>query len=284
VTDALISVDRLLAEGAAELRAAGLPAARREARRLWGDLREAAGGDRPSLEPATASAAQAAGFRAAVVRRAAGEPLPYVTGLTGFRRLTLRCDRRALIPRPETEGLVELVLAHQPNGRIADIGTGSGCIALALADEGQYQLVLGLDRSADALGLAAENRERTGLAVELARGDLAGPLGGGRLDAIVSNPPYLTDAEFAGLDSSVRDWEPGEALASGRDGLEATRAVVVGGLVAARPGGWLALEVDATRAESVAQLVTASGWRDAAIHRDLFGRARYVLARRIEAE
>jgi len=219
-----------------------------------------------------------------VGRRVAGEPLAYVTGLAGFRRLTLACDRRALIPRPETEGLVDLMLARAPAGRIADVGTGSGCIALALADEGRYDLVVGVDRSQAAVGLARENRSRTGLPIRLVVGDLLESFHDRGLDAVVSNPPYLTEAEYRAADRSVRDWEPGDALASGPDGLTATRRLLVQAARVTRPGGWLAVEVDATRAAEVARLAAGSGWNEAMVHMDLFDRARYVLARRSEAE
>jgi release factor glutamine methyltransferase len=209
--------------------------------------------------------------------------LAHVTGWAGFRHLTLRSDRRALIPRPETEGLVELVLALVPGGRIADVGTGSGCIALSLASEGQYEEVVGIELSPEALSLAEENRRLTGERVALVRGDLCAPIGPGRLDALVSNPPYLTAAEYAALDSSVRDWEPEPALASGAEGLDAIARLLDEGRAVVRPGGWLALEIDCTRAALCAWRAGESGWTDVAIHADLFGRERYLLARRSDA-
>jgi release factor glutamine methyltransferase len=257
----------------------------RAAWRIWCDLeQQTVGRANPAEGERLAEPGLGQRYAAAVDRRVAGEPLPYVTGLAGFRRLTLGCDRRALIPRPETEGLVELVLARVPSGRIADVGTGSGCIALALADEGRYDLVVGVDRSRDALGLARENRARTGLPIALLLGDLLQPFRDGSLDAVVSNPPYLTEAEHAALDRSVRDWEPMGALASGPDGLAATRGLVRDAVRVTRPGGWLAVEVDESRAPEVVRLTRGSGWIDGTVHIDLFGRARYVLARRSEAE
>lgn len=218
-------------------------------------------------------------FADAVARRARGEPLAYVTGSAGFRRLTLRADRRALIPRPETEHLVELVLARAPRGRVADIGTGTGCIALSLRQEGAYDAIVAVDRSRDSLALAAENRDRTGLGVELAQGDLVAPLADRSLDLIVSNPPYLTEAEYEAVDPSVGAWEPQLALSSGADGLDAVRGLLDDGRRVARPGALLALEVDCTRAGAVASLAAAFGWRDVEVHQDLFGRERFVLAR-----
>jgi release factor glutamine methyltransferase len=222
-------------------------------------------------------------FEAAIERLAQGEPLAHVTGSAGFRHLTVQSDRRALIPRPETEGLVDLVLARVREGRVADIGTGTGCIALSLAQEGKFSSVVGVDRSEAALALAAANRNALGLAVDLVEGDLCSALKPGVWNAVVSNPPYLTAAEYAALDGSVRDWEPAEALASGLDGLDATRRIAAQALTAVVPGGWLVLEVDCTRAGEVAQLVADCGWQEIDVHHDLFDRARYLTARRSEA-
>jgi release factor glutamine methyltransferase len=231
-----------------------------------------------SAGPVTTERADA--FLAAVERRAAGEPLAHVTGWTGFRYLTLRSDRRALIPRPETEGLVELVLQRAPRGCVADVGTGSGCIALSLAMEGAYEIVVGVDLSPAALSLAWENRRMVAGRLELVRGDLCSPLGDAALDALVSNPPYLTTEEYATLEPSVKSWEPEQALNGGADGLAVVRRLFADGRRVVRRGGWLALEVDATRADRAAQEASSHGWTDVAVHRDLFGRERYLLARR----
>ncbi|HTK55218.1 MAG TPA: peptide chain release factor N(5)-glutamine methyltransferase, partial [Gemmatimonadales bacterium] len=219
-------------------------------------------------------------FLAAVERRAQGEPLAYVTGWTGFRRLTLTTDRRALIPRPETEGLVELVLAHQGDGVVADICTGTGCVALALADEGRYESVHAVELDPEAHALAQENIRATGLRVRLHRGDLVVPISGLVLDALVSNPPYVTEAECDALDPSVRAWEPRLALASGRDGLQHTRRLLDEGRGVLRAGGLVALELDASRAAASAEIAKEMGWTDIAVHRDLYGRERYLTARR----
>jgi release factor glutamine methyltransferase len=206
--------------------------------------------------------------------------LAHVAGRVGFRGLLLKSDRRALIPRPETEGLVDLLLARVRTGRVADIGTGSGCIALTLALEGGFAAVTALDVSPDALAQAEENRVMTGARVSLVRGDLCAPLRAGSLDAVISNPPYLTEGEYATLDPSVRRWEPAAALVSGPDGLGATSRLLHDTRSILRAGGWLAIEVDCTRAAAVAAQAGALGWMDVAIHTDLFGRERYLLARR----
>jgi release factor glutamine methyltransferase len=282
-SEAGVSRRTLLADGASALEAAGIGAPRREARRLWTDLLGEPAG-RAMLHPDEAVLPEpAAAYASAVARRAAGEPLAYVTGWTGFRHLTLRCDRRALIPRPETEGLVDLVLARMATGRIADVGTGGGCLALSLAAEGRFDEVVAVDCSAAALALAAENARLVDSAVALVRGDLCTPFRPGSLDALVSNPPYLTAGEYAVLDAAVRHWEPALALASGADGLEATTRVLDEGRAVLRPGGWLALEIDCTRSADCAGRAGALGWTDVAIHADLFGRERYLLARRSDA-
>jgi release factor glutamine methyltransferase len=282
-SEAGVSRGSLLAQGAAALAEAGLGAPRREALRLWAEL-SSEGSASALAPPETAvSRERADAFAEAIRRRAAGEPLAHVMGRTGFRHLTLRSDRRALIPRPETEGLVDLVLARVPAGRVADVGTGTGCIALSLAAEGRYQQVIGIDLSREALALASENRALTGAQVALVRGNLCQPLAAASLDALVSNPPYLTAAEYAALDGSVRDWEPALALASGPDGLDAVLALLDAGREVVRAGGWLALEIDCARAAHCAWHAGAFGWTDVAIHADLFGRERYLLARRSDA-
>ncbi|MBK8004374.1 MAG: peptide chain release factor N(5)-glutamine methyltransferase [Gemmatimonadetes bacterium] len=284
MTEAGASVDALVRAATRQLAAAGVPDPSREAWRLWADLQGELPGASLLTRDRAASTGEAERFQRAVARRVAGEPLAYVTGIAGFRRLTLKCDRRALIPRPETEGLVELVLQRQPGGVVVDVGTGSGCIALALADEGRYGAVVAVDRSPAALGLARENRDATGARVHLVLGDLCGGLAPASVHAVVSNPPYLTEAELAALEPGVRDHEPALALASGPDGLAATRRLVQEAGRVLRPGGWLALEVDMLRAPAVAALAGTAGLMDVTVHEDLFGRARYVLARRSEAE
>ena len=272
----------VIEEAALRLKAAGIAEPRREARRLWADLQGHSRAEVLPLQDDPVDQPLRARYEAAVLRIAAGEPIQYVTGVAGFRRLTLASDRRALIPRPETEGLVELVLARVSHGRIADIGTGSGCIALSLADEGEFDLVVGVDRSPEALALARENRDQLGLSVEFVEGDLCEPLRGELWDALVSNPPYLTAGEYQGLDRSVRDWEPEGALSDGADGLATTRRLVLQARDVVRAGGLLGLEVDSSRAAAVAGLASEAGWVDVSVYEDLFGRARYVLARRSE--
>lgn len=284
MTEEGLKIGNVVRAAAGTLRKSTIQAPEREAWRIWADLQDQTPGQGQLESDQVAAPLAVERYEAAVRRRAAGEPLPYVTGLAGFRGLTLRADRRALIPRPETEGLVDLLLARASTGRVADLGTGSGCIALALADEGGYDAVIGVDRSADALSLAAENRARTGLRVALVQGDLASALGPSSCEVVVSNPPYLTTAEYEALEPGVRDFEPAEALVSGEDGLAATTRVLADAGRVLRPAGWLALEIDSSRADAVARLASAAGLESVTILDDLFGRARYLLARRREAE
>jgi release factor glutamine methyltransferase len=222
----------------------------------------------------------------AVAARAGGAPVAYATGRASFRTVQLACDRRALIPRPETEGLVDLVLKGMGDresgkgGLAADLGTGTGCLALALAVEGPFEGVIAVERDAAAAALARENVARVAppIPVEVREGDWLEPLGDGRYRVIVANPPYLTEAEWAALDPAVRDHEPRAALSSGPDGLDATRAVLAGAAGRLTADGVLALEIDERRAEAVRDLAGAMGWRRVAIHDDLFGRPRYAVA------
>jgi release factor glutamine methyltransferase len=272
----------LLADATASLHAAGVASPRRDALRIWADLAGETPGEGLIRLEGSVDRVAARAFLAAVERRARGEPLAHATGWVGFRGLTLRSDSRALIPRPETEGLVDLLLSRVRSGRVADVGTGNGCLALSLAAEGEFAEVVAVELSADALALARENGALTGVDVALVRGDLCAPLRSGGLDALVSNPPYLTAGEYAVLDPSVKDWEPRSALESGADGLHATVRLLEEAPRVLRPGGWLGVEVDCTRAAETARRAGALGWTDVAIHADLFGRERSLLARRSE--
>ena len=280
---AVSTIGDVVRAGARLLAEAGIELPRREAERLWGGLRRTAPSDAVLRKAEPVSASDEAAFMHGVRRRAAGEPLAYVVGRIGFRHLELQVDARALIPRPETELLVELLLGRCSTGTVADIGTGTGCIALSLLDEGRFDHVIATDRSAAALALARENARLTGLTPHFLLADLAMPLGAASCDALISNPPYLTEAEHAALAPDVRDWEPAGALASGADGMDAIRTLASDGLRVVRPGGWLALELDASRAALAAEISTAAGWTDIEVINDLFGRERYLLARRSDA-
>ncbi|MGQ0701705.1 MAG: peptide chain release factor N(5)-glutamine methyltransferase [Gemmatimonadales bacterium] len=275
-----VTVADLIEAAAARLRSAGIPKPRREANRLWAwqnrlDPGEAYLGRHRSTDSDAARA-----LEAAVERRVRGEPLAYVLGQTGFRRLTIRCDRRALIPRPESEGVVDLALARCRTGAALDLGTGTGCLALALADEGAFSRIMAVDRSAPTLSLAGENVAATGLAVRLAQSDLGTAFRREQFDLVVTNPPYLTTAEFAALDASVREWEPPEALLGGPDGLDVVRRILWESRDLLAPGGWLVMEVDSGRAAVAAEIAAQAGWVEVEVSRDLFGRYRFLTARR----
>lgn len=284
VADPVQSVAAVLQEGARLLAHAAVAAPRREAAAIWAALADTPP-ERVWLErqrPATFGGRER--FVAAVRRRAAGEPLAYVTGSVGFRTLDLAVDARVLIPRMETEGLVAQVLdwaaGRGAGGRVVDVGTGSGCIALSLAVEGRFRQVVAVEPSAGALAVAAGNRQRVAptTPVHLVRGSLLESLGTARFDVVVANPPYVTETEYAALERGVRDFEPREALAGGPDGLGPTRALLQRADRNLRHGGLLALEIDCRRAATVLALARAAGWRGAQVRHDLFGRPRYLLA------
>ena len=224
---------------------------------------------------------------AATALRAKGAPLQYAVGKAAFRHLTLTVNRSVLIPRPETELLVDLILSRTTGagGVAVDIGTGSGAIALALATEGRFDRVIATDISDGALKVARANavtyRDRITCALEFRQGSLTDPLLGESVQVLVSNPPYIADSELRELPPSVRDWEPERALFSGASGLDAT-----GHLIAAAPdvlaaGGLIALEVDARRAGHVADILKDDGrYTDVEILPDLTGRPRFAAARR----
>lgn len=279
-SDVRVTIADLFDEATATLKAARVVKPRREANRLWAWLTRTNPGEAYLGRERGASLDAVPAFRDAVARRAAGEPIAYVLGRTGFRNLELLSDRRALIPRPETEGLIEIALERARTGYALDIGTGTGCLALSLAQEGSFQHIVGVDLSADALSLAAANARATGLPARFVRSDCGSGLEPGRFHLLVTNPPYLTDAEYDALDPSVKAWEPRMALASGPDGLDATRRIFGQGMELLAPGGWLAMELDSTRSRTSAALASAMSWTDINVWDDLFGRPRYLTARR----
>ena len=225
-------------------------------------------------------------FKPLLRRRAGREPLQYIIGRTGFRELELKTDPRVLIPRPETEVLVQEVLDWASAGAesVWDMGTGAGAVALSLAAEGTWTRVVATDVSPEALSVAADNAERYDLGghVEFREGSLFEPLEEGeRFDVIVSNPPYIAEGEKGELQPEVRDWEPPEALFAGEDGLDVIRQLVAGAPKHLLSGGLLALECGLGQAEGIAADVQATGAFGAVrIRADLTGRPRFVTAER----
>ena len=224
-------------------------------------------------------------IREAVAKRKRGMPFAYAVGKAAFRHLTLVVDQRALIPRQETELLIDFVLdATKGRGVVADVGTGSGCIALALATEGHYEHVIATEISREAMAVAQLNANAVlppQARFSLREGDLLDPLTEeDGITAIVSNPPYLAPSDMPQLPPSVREWEPHQALLSDNDGLAHTLRIVDEAPRVLSRGGLLALEVDSRRALRVAAYTNANGsYRDVQVLRDLTDRDRFVLAR-----
>ena len=224
----------------------------------------------------------AARYAALVERRAAGEPVAYLTGTRGFWSLELAVTPATLIPRPETELLVELALGRIPfdaDTRIADLGTGSGAIALAIARERPRARVIATDASDAAIDVARGNATRNGIDhVEFRCGDWFAPLAGERFDLIASNPPYIALGD-PHLDEGDLRYEPKDALSSGADGLDAIRAIVRAAPAHLRAGGWLLLEHGWEQGEAVRALLRNAGFVDVASERDLEQRERVTLGR-----
>jgi release factor glutamine methyltransferase len=266
------SVRQALDAAVDAMAAAGVEDPRLDAELLLG---EAMGWGRAALvaDPgAEVPAAAGRGFGEMVRRRLRREPVAYILGQKGFRHLQLRVDRRVLIPRPETELLVEVALELQP-GSVLDVGTGSGAIALAVADELPGCAVTATDTSAAALEVARANAERLGLAdrVRFAEGTVPE----GDFDLILANLPYVAERDWPSLQPEVTQWEPREALLAGPDGLDAYRA-----LLADSPGPRLALEVGEGQALAVAELVRGAGFGTVETRRDLAGIERVVVGER----
>jgi release factor glutamine methyltransferase len=218
-------------------------------------------------------------------RRGQGEPLQYITGWTEFHGLRLKVDRRALIPRPETELMIERIVERlaTPPARILDLGTGSGAIALALAKQYPEAVVMAVDRSEEALELARENAAQTGMngRVEFIRSDwFAAVPAGARFDLIVSNPPYLSAEETAATAVEVRNFEPVSALTSGGpDGSQDLERIIAVAKDHLLPGGWLVLETGISQHPGLLARTREAGLVAAESLRDLTGRDRFVLAR-----
>jgi len=269
------------------LRDKGIDTGRLDAEHL---LASAVGVDRLGLYLAferPLTPAELDGYRPLLKRRAAREPLQYILGRQPFRELDLEVGPSVLIPRPETEVLVDQILeamrGDDAGGTALDLGTGSGAIALSLAFEGSFASVVATDVDDAALDVARRNRDAAGLGerVELRRGSLFEPLKRSeRFDVIASNPPYVGEMDEESLEPEVRDWEPRAALFAGADGLDVLRRIAVGACAHLRPGGLLGLEVGAGQARIVADwLESDGGYDEVKVTRDYTGRERFVFAR-----
>ncbi len=222
-------------------------------------------------------------FGVAVERRRSGEPLAYVIGRCGFRFLDLAVDRSTLIPRPETEGLVSVVLQWAGRraegwGTALELGTGSGCIALSLWVEGEFASVMATEISEAALNVAHSNATRAGAAVDFRLGSWFEPVRGERFSVVVSNPPYVSTTDYDRLDPSVREFEPRQALESGERGMDALTHILRVAATYLEPSGMLALEIDSQHEQETLDVATAAGWVGATVERDVFDRPRYLIA------
>ncbi|HMG00606.1 MAG TPA: HemK/PrmC family methyltransferase, partial [Gemmatimonadaceae bacterium] len=239
------TIGDLLAGCTSMLESEGVPDAQREAREIVAAVLDVPKFWAAANAVADASPQVARSVIRAAMRRASGMPLAYAVGRASFRHISLEVDERVLIPRVETEVLVDRVLERcTPATRvIADIGTGSGAIALSLAFEAAFDRVIATDVSLDAINVASANAKSFSSdlksPVEFRNGSLLAPLRGERLDAIVCNPPYISFAEIADLPADVRDWEPSLALLCAQDGLSVTRELVAGAPDALVHGGFL---------------------------------------------
>jgi release factor glutamine methyltransferase len=263
---------------AQKLDASGVPSPRVDAEIL---VAEVLGSTRSALYSADTQLSEqhVIRLRSLVDRRRAREPLAYILGEWGFRGLTLKVDRRVLVPRPETEVLVERCLEHlrdRSEPRVLDVGVGSGAIALAIADEHPAARILAVDRSADALAAAQENLARTPVdgRMEFRQGDLLAGISG-PFDLVVSNPPYVSPADFDTLEPEVRLYEPRDAIVGVGVGAEIAR----GARAVLAPGGWLLVECGDGQAADLAAEFERVGYGDVVRTRDLADRERVVEGR-----
>lgn len=272
-TAAAVRVREALADGTMALAAASVDTPRLDAELL---LAEVLGVDRARLvldSESSISPSVLERYEALLLRRVAREPVAYILGRRDFRRLTLAVDRRVLIPRPETELLVEAGLSLPAGIRVADVGTGSGAVALALKDERPDLDVVGIDLNESAVAVARANALRLGLAASFAVGDL---LEGfvGRFDAVLANLPYVRSG--APLAPEISEWEPAGALFAGEDGLDVIRRLVsqLSGVSV------VALEIGFDQGDAVASLLAGAGFESVERLRDLAWHERVVVGRR----
>jgi release factor glutamine methyltransferase len=269
------SVGAALAGAADRLGGAGCETPRLDAELLLAEVLGAGRADLVIGSRRRLDDAPAQRFEALVRRREAREPVAYILERKGFRHLELAVDRRVLVPRPETELLVEAGLGLPHGASVVDVGTGSGAVALALKQERPDLRLTATDASAGALDVARANARRLGLDVAFRRADLLAGIPG-RFDAVLANLPYVADAELGDLPPEVADHEPRLALRGGGDGLEAIRRLVD----QSGPAAFVALEVGAGQAGAVARLLAAAGFGAVDTRLDLAGIERVVVGRR----
>lgn len=265
------------------LAAAGVPSPAADAEWM---VRDVTGWSRTELVTRDAGrlgAEQVAVLRQMAERRARREPLQLILGVVGFRHLELEVRPGVFVPRPETEVLAGEAIARVPEGGlVVEPCTGTGAVACAVAGEARPAGVLATDVSPEAVCLARDNADRSRVAVTVLQGDLLAPLDArlrGRVDVLVSNPPYLAEGDLDGLEPEVSVWDPRGALVAGPTGHEVSDRLLAAARDWLAPGGWVLLEVADTRAAAVADRAALAGLVDARVVRDLAGRDRIVAAR-----
>ena len=276
------SAGERLTTAVADLEAAGIATARIEAEWLLADVLGIGRFDVYLSLDRELDEHRALTFATAVRRRAAGEPLQQILGWESFRGLRIALTRDVLVPRPETETLVEHALALLPSGprRVIDVGTGSGCIAAAIAHARRDACVVAVDVSEAAARVARGNARRLGLPVQVVVGDLLSAVGGA-FDLVVANPPYMPAHDWPALPREVRDWEPRLALDGGADGTVLLRRIVADAPRVLAPGGALIVETAGeSHVDDIARAFEIAGYVDTAIEADLTGRRRFVRGRR----
>jgi release factor glutamine methyltransferase len=267
------TVGDALRSATSRLAAAGVDTPRLDAEVLLGSVLDVERGRLVIDRDAALDGSAAQRFEAVLGRREAREPVAYILGRRAFRRLDLFVDRRVLIPRPETELLVEVGLELPAGARVIDVGTGSGAVALALKDERPDLVVRGVDVRGDALEVARANGAALGLEVEFVSGDLLDGVTVGGGDAVLANLPYVADG--VKLPPEITRYEPAGALFAGHDGLDVVRRLV--GLVAGREVALVALEIGPEQAAEVSQLMWDAGFAEVAVRHDLAGLERVVV-------
>jgi release factor glutamine methyltransferase len=281
-TDDVWSVRRVLSWAAEDLKKRGNDSGRLDAELLLGRVLKL---DRIGLimqSERPLAPAELNGFRELFKRRRAGEPVAYLLGEREFFGIPLRVDARVLIPRPDTERLVEVALLRTRErsmlGSALDLCTGSGCVAIAFARSRPTWSVAAVDISAEALAVARDNAHRTGAIrnVRLLEGSLFGPVQGQRFDLITANPPYIPSAELLELPIDVRGFEPQLALDGGPDGLDLVRDIAARAPQHLTPGGLLALEICADQGPRATEILRQHGYAEVELARDLGGRDRVV--------
>lgn len=276
-----LSVAGQLREAALRLQAAGVGGAARDARLLLADVLGVDAGDLIARDHAVLCEGDVERFTAAIVRRAAGEPVSRIRGWRDFYGRRFEIDRHVLDPRADTELLVDVGLKRSPDGgRVLDLGTGSGCVLISILAERAGVSGVGVDVSAESLAVARGNAEALAVSDRVRWIEGSWDAGDGEFDVVVSNPPYIRRGEISGLATEVRAHDPHLALDGGKDGLDAVRDILKAAEGYLRPGGWLALEVGFDQTDAVMELATAAGWKDVDRRLDLGGNYRVVEARR----